>query len=149
MEEDAFREALAELSERQCGFERALLSRKHGCSHLEMFYIANRRGCNCKTEGAAKKCEVMLDHLRDKAKFVLQLKQIVLPLPHAKEIKVQMGGLTGLNHLLDIDSNNVFDIHNLVEQIYQKYPNLSDMPFQNIMTEIQNIQTRRPKKTRK
>jgi hypothetical protein len=146
MEEDAFKSALTEINDRKCGFERALLSRKHGCSLLEMFYIANRRGCNCKTEANAIECDAMLNLLRDKAKFVLHLKEIVLPLPHAKEIKIQMGGLTGLNKLMGIESSNVFDIHNLIAQINEKFEDLDTIPMQDIMTEIQKIQTRRPKK---
>ncbi len=148
MEEDAFKSILQEVNERKCAFEKALLLRRFACSQSEMFYIANRRGCNCKNDLSAQRCQEVLQEIRQQSKFVLHLREIVLPLPHAHEIRVQIGGLLGLNKVIHNKVESTMDINLLIEQTLEKYPNMQNFPFNHVVSEVQKVQSRRKKKPR-
>ncbi|HEY9199837.1 MAG TPA: hypothetical protein VIR60_10760 [Gammaproteobacteria bacterium] len=145
MEEDEYRSTYAAVNERRCVLEKALNSRTVTCSHSERFYLADREAVGCKSDPAQRRCQELLTRMREGARFSLQMTHIGGPLPHNKEIKVQVGGLQGLQALLapeQADSSTVEDVFGLLNAAELRFGALSAFPYQDMIKHITRYQGR-------
>lgn len=151
MEEGEFRKTYNEIRELSCPFEKTLLSRQCGCARAERFNLAEREGVSCTAWTAQKNCMTLLGLLRDNARFALGLTAITGPLPHGNEVKVQTGGLLGLQQAVHpgLASPRVEDIHALVVAGQQKFGSLERLPFPDIVKAISAYQGRRRRASRR
>jgi hypothetical protein len=145
VEEDQFRTTYRTLNERRCIFEKAVLSRRCGCLCARRFYLADREGVACEAEPAHRRCARLIALLRENARFALKLASVESELPHAKEIKVQTGGLLGLQRIVrpELDAANVVDIAGLVALGERTYGTLERFPFREIVKSIIAFEGRR------
>jgi len=145
MDENEYRDTYHDFNQQRCLFEKSILSRKTMCEYAHRFCLADREGVGCREKSAFVLCKDLLTQLRNNARFALKQTNVDEPLPHAKEIKIQTGGLLGLKSLLD-DSNlseepseqnqlieNIFD---LVQQAISKYGDLNALPYDEIARKI-------------
>ncbi|MEO6974952.1 MAG: hypothetical protein ABI144_03620 [Gallionella sp.] len=72
------------------------------------------------------------DLLRRNFTFALGKLHIDGPLPHAKEMRMQCGGLKGLQYMLD-GNEEVSDVAALIGMAQQRYGNLAELPFSLIV----------------
>ncbi len=100
MDETAFRQARAAIVDRPCAFEKALLTGCGTCSRAQRRNIAERETIDCRDAEAHAGCAALLGLLRQQATFTLHLTRPEPRLPHAQEMKVQCGGLAGLQRAL-------------------------------------------------
>lgn len=145
MEEDEYRSTYRAVNERRCVLEMALNTRKVACSHSERFYLADREGVGCKSDAAQRRCQDLLTRMREGARFALQMTHIGRPLPHNKEIKVQAGGLLGLQaqlHPEQVDEDEVSDVFGLLNAAEQRYGTPANFPYQDIIKHITRFQGR-------
>lgn len=145
MEEDEYRSTYAAVNERRCVLEKALNSRTVTCSHSERFYLADREGVGCKSDAAQRRCLNLLTRMRDGARFALQMTHIGGPLPHNKEIKVQVGGLLGLQaqlHPERTEAAAVEDVFGLVNAAEQRFGAVTAFPYQDMVKHITRYQGR-------
>lgn len=139
MEEREYREIYSAINERRCPYEKAINSRRCNCSQSRRFNLANREGVACKSEAGNLLCNDLLNIMRQKARFSLHVTHATSPLPHAKEIKVQVGGLLGLQKLVypqAADASTVGDIYGLTNTALGHYVSLSELPFAEIVQSI-------------
>ncbi|MDH3281453.1 MAG: hypothetical protein OEQ18_10035, partial [Gammaproteobacteria bacterium] len=71
-------------------------------------------------------------------------------LPHAKALKIQCGGLLGLQRALDPyeESPRVNNIFGLVKRALLRYKDLPSFPFAEIVREVSTYSARRSRNTR-
>ncbi len=146
MEEDEYRSTYNSVNERRCVLEKALNSRKVTCSHSQRLFLADREAVACNSDAAQQRCIILLGRLRDSARFSLQMTHIGGPLPHNKEIKVQTGGLLGLQaqiHPELADAEDVADVFGLINEAEIRYGGLADFPYSDIIQHITRFQGRR------
>jgi hypothetical protein len=139
MEEREYREIYSAINERRCPYEKAINSRRCNCSQSRRFNLANREGVACKSAAGNLLCNELLNIMRRKARFSLHVTHATSPLPHAKEIKVQVGGLLGLQKLMDPqagDASTVDDIYGLTNTALGRYTSLDELPFEEIVQSI-------------
>lgn len=139
MEEQKYREIYSAINERRCPYEKAINSRRCNCSQSKRFNLANREGVACKSAPGNLLCNELLKIMRQKARFSLHVTHATSPLPHAKEIKVQVGGLLGLQKAMDTqaaDVSTVDDIYRLTNAALGHYVSLADLPYEEIMQSI-------------
>lgn len=139
MEENQYRDIYHSINPRRCVFEKTIQSRRCHCSQAHRFCLADREGVSCNTEAAQQRCRLLLDTLRGKAIFAMHLTRIEGALPHAKEVKIQNGGLLGLQ--LQIDpahqpQHPITDIHRLLDQAVAQYQSLDNFPYDEIVKQI-------------
>jgi len=148
MDEDSYRQAYERINTAPCAFEKGILSLKCKCSYQHMFRLADRHGVGCTDAVKQQQCVVFLNHLRKQTRFIFKI-NIDGPLPHNKEIKVQNGGMLGVQQLLlgDFEKQEVEDIAGLMEQSINLYGSIEDIPYNLIMPSVTNFQTR-PKRKR-
>jgi hypothetical protein len=132
MDETAYRQALTTSNPRYCPFEKSVLTHCAACSRAEKHNIAEREIVACNDEEARGRCIVVRDLLRQNFTFALGKLHIDGPLPHAKEMRMQCGGLKGLQYMLDGNAE-VSDVAALLKMAQQRYGNLAELPFSLIV----------------
>ena len=152
MDETEYRQTYRAVNEQRCIFEKAINARRCTCSLSQRFNLADREGVACSSAAGANRCKHLLELLRKNAKFALQMTNVPGPLPHAKEVKVQIGGLLGLQKLLDpslLDEALVHDINGLAETALQQYQTLENLPYSEIVKSVVTFEGRPRRQSRK
>ncbi len=148
MDEDSYKQAYERINTAPCVFEKGILSQKCHCAYQQVFRLADRHGVACQDALRQQHCAVFLDHLRQQTRFIFKI-DIDGPLPHNKEIKVQNGGMLGMQKLMleDASSEEVEDIAALIQRAIQLYGDIRQVPYNLIMPSVTQYQTR-PKRGR-
>lgn len=149
MDEDNYREAYERINKAPCVFEKGILSLKCQCVYQHMFRLADRHGVACTDVVMQQNCKGFLDHLRRQTRFVFKI-NIDGPLPHNKEIKVQNGGMLGVQKLLvdGTEKDTVEDIAGLMQGSIEVYGGIESIPYNLIMPSVTSYETR-PKRKKK
>ena len=121
------------------------MSAQCACEMATRFSVAEQMGVNCRSDIARNNCITLLALMRSRARFALKVTDTSDSLPFGKEMKVMIGGLTGLQRLLttEPDAARVDNIHSLVQQAQQKYGSLDALPYQEIVKSITAFQSKR------
>jgi hypothetical protein len=156
VEENEYRETYEGVNALPCVFQRGMLARCCDCSQARRLYLAEREAVACNAQGTHIDCATLLDLLHDKARFVLQQSRVDAPLPHAKELRVQCGGLSGVAATLASAAQptdrepeqpaqppSVDDVQSLVREARRQYGQLRQLPLQDIIQTIARFQSRR------
>ena len=152
MDETEYRQTYHEVNERRCVFEKAINARRCTCDLSQRFNLADREGVSCTSETGAIRCRQLLVLLRDNARFALQMTNVPGPLPHAKEVKVQIGGMLGLQKLLRpemINDDLVHDINGLAEVAIQRFNSLDNLPYSEIVKSVVSFEGRLRRRSQK
>ena len=149
MDELHYRSTYSDINPQRCVFEKAINSRVCNCNKSQRFNLADREGVACKSNAALKRCELLIKHLHENARFTLQ-RLDVEKLGHAQEIKIQNGGLLGLQEQLNtLGLESVADIDNVLSEAEKKFNSLEKLPYSKIMQVIHAYQIRPNRKARK
>lgn len=151
MDEQEYRNTYHSINERRCVYEKTINSRRCTCNKSQRFHLADREGIACKSATGNALCSTLLNSMRSQARFALQLTHADSPLPHAKEIKVQTGGLLGLQGLLRPElaaETNINNAIGLIEDAIAQYGNLESIPYGIIVQAIVKFEGRK-KRTHK
>lgn len=151
MDQDLFRKTYHEVNERFCAYEKSILTNKCHCSQAERFCIAEREGVHCKSDEAQADCLELLEYLRDQARFALKSSEDRATIPHGKAMKVQVGGLRGLQAALAPDEeppDTIDDIHATITSAINRFGGLANLPMQVIIQQISAYKGRTPSRLR-
>ena len=132
MDELAFREILSGAVVRPCPFERAILRSCADCQCAERLQIAEREAVRCQTEGSHARCVALYGHLRRSFTFALGVLRIDTPLPHGQEMRVQCGGLKGLQQTLNGDTE-VENVDELLTRALRQWGETEDIPYSDVV----------------
>lgn len=142
MDEKAFMHTLGAVVPKPCAFEKAILSRRCACTLADKRYVAEREIVACQVMQEREKCNDLLTLLRQGSAFALKLTHIAPQLSYAQEVKVQCGGLLGLQLEMD-GTDEVGDVHALVESARQKFGSFEEVPYSRIVQSVVNFQVRK------
>ncbi|MDY6979283.1 MAG: hypothetical protein SV201_05340 [Pseudomonadota bacterium] len=145
MEEDEYRSTYHEINERRCIFEKSINSRRSTCEHGRRFNLADREGVACSSEAGNARCQAFLELMRKNASFALQQLHIDGPLPHAKEVKVQTGGLLGLQAQLYPEKEQAGQVENIagiLRDAQDRYGEFGHLPFTELVKTIVRFEGR-------
>jgi hypothetical protein len=145
MDEQEYKDTYRALNEIACPFEKSILSRQCGCEYAQRFHLADREGVGCCSAPAQVHCVALLALLHRNAQFALKTTQVLEGLPHAKEMKVQVGGLLGLQGILfpQEEGRQVQNIFRLIQAARETYVDLESLPYQRVVKAIAGYQGRR------
>jgi hypothetical protein len=139
MDEAAFRAARGTANPQPCVFEKALLAGCAGCELAVRRAVAEREAIACSSPVARTNCDTLLAMLRERSAFALKLPPGA-PLPHALTMKLQGGGLRGLQQAVDpLES----DVHRLVATARERHGALAHLPWPDIVAAVLAWQGRR------
>jgi hypothetical protein len=146
MEEQQYKDTYQAVNERRCVFEKTINSRRSTCSKSVRFHLADREGVSCKSASGNALCTELLARMRSNARFALHITHADGPLPHAKEIRVQTGGLLGLQGLVCPpleERQNVEDIITILDMALQRFSSLEQLPYDIIVQGVVKFEGRR------
>ena len=147
MEENEYKSTYSEIANIRCEFEKALTNNKAKCSHSRHFWLADREGYACKSRESSAKCRELLGLLRENSRFILKLQQAGDKLPHNMEIRVQAGGLFGIQSLFTTGQlDRIENIFALVEQAEIEFGSFEMMPFSQVVQSVSRYQGRKSRK---
>ena len=132
MDENAYRQVLSASIARPCPFGKSILTRRVSCSLAEKHNVAERELVACSDETSLERCVELHDALRHNFAFALHRRDTPEPLTHAQEMRVQCGGLKGLQYAMD-ESDEVRDVAGLVALAIQKFGGLAEFPYSLIV----------------
>lgn len=145
MDEREFKKAFKDVNDAPCVFAKAILRRCCRCSRSQKLFIAEREAVACKSPGGRQRCAEVLGVLHGKATFALRLPHPEAVLPHGKELKVQCGGMLGLQQALlpdQADADTVEDIIDLLENAIEDYGSVEALPYSEVVKGITGFQPR-------
>lgn len=140
--EDAYREARQSVNPTPCAFEKGVLARCIDCSKAEKHLLAERETVNCGDAAAQARCMSLKLLLRSQSAFALRITSTSAPLPHAKELKIQCGGLKGLQKATD-GLDDVTDAVALIDAALSRHGALEALPFSEIVQGVVHFAARR------
>jgi len=145
MDEDQYRSIYRSVNQHKCVFEKAINARRCNCSCARRFNLADREGVACDSGKRYEDCLKLLLQLRQNASFALRVARIDGQLPHANEIRVQAGGLSGLQQVVlkqDPTVPDMNDIDGLLGAAEQQFGQIEDFPYPEIIKAITRFKGR-------
>ena len=145
VDEAAYRNTREQVVNLPCVFQGALLARATVCELAAKQSLAEREVLSCKQPTAHINCETLSGLFHERATFPLHLHPSA-PITHAMEMRLQCGGLQGLQKVLTAAKT---DVHQLVCQAQAEQGSLTGLPWAQIVESIVSWQPRKrnaPKK---
>ena len=170
MDESAFRSARVTLAPQPCAFQNAMLAGVCDCPLAARRNIAERESVACAAPAAREQCAQLCALLRQNSAFALKLAQVDGPLPHSKEMKVECGGLLGVQRAIAAtvpaadeapaagtpgqstvaagERPSLADVHRLVQACSRKFGGFAKLPYSIIVQSVVAFQIRRRRPVR-
>lgn len=149
MDEDAYRSTYNEVNTRRCVYEKALHTRRCFCALSTRFNLADREGVACESLAAHHDCQGFLDQLRGQTRFVFAQNTPDQPLGHAQALKLQHGGLLGLQQAVRGEEDaqeTIEDVSALIRQALSRYADLAGFPYDEIIRSVSAFKGRQSKR---
>lgn len=130
-----------------CPFEKAILGARCTCELSARRVVAERLNAGCRDADAARRCRELLALLYERARFALKASGPIETLPFGKKMKVMVGGLSGLQAMIDpvAPPEPVKNVHRLVTRALECYGSLEQLPSTDIVKAVQATTGRRPR----
>jgi hypothetical protein len=143
MDEKEYKEVYTSLASIPCLYEKSILALKITCAQSSLKNIAEREVVTCSSINYQIRCKAWLRLIREKSQFALQLSTIAGPLPHAKELKVQVGGIRGLNLVLGQMPNEMdLGVSDALDAAVEKFTDLAAVPFEQVVQAVAQFKGR-------
>ena len=119
------------MEEYKCAFSNTLVTNQFGCE--QGMQVTRRDGPDvaCLSEAAHRRCEMLFERMKQVALPAFGVEDDLLSMPHSVLVKIQFGGLLGLQRLVENgaeDSGNVANIHDLVGRAIEMHGSLEAIP---------------------
>ncbi len=132
MDEAAFREIASGMVARPCPFARSILHSCAACLRAERIQIAEREVVGCLEPVSHSRCGELHAHLRRSFSFALGTRRTDGTLPHAQEMRVQCGGLKGLQNALN-GGTEVGNVDELLGNALWRWGRVEDIPYSEVV----------------
>ena len=107
------------MEEHKCPFSAPLITRQFGCAHAQEVIHRGGAEINCTDAAAHARCDLLFQRMKAAALPAFGVEDDLLSMPHSVLVKIQYGGLLGLQRLLRTASQvgeRVDDIQALVAE---------------------------------
>lgn len=129
----------------KCVFSAPLITRHSGCA---LAREVTRRGgpeIACTDEAAQAACAQLFDHLKTAALPAFGVEDDLLSMPHSVLVKIQHGGLLGLQRLVQggaAGDGRIDNIQQLVAAAHRQFGEMAAIPADTIVPDITAFKTR-------
>jgi hypothetical protein len=130
----------------KCPFKRVLLPGDFGCRHATV--VTRREGPDiaCGSAPAQSLCAEVLTRLKQQGLPALGHTDDLTELPHGVAMKVQMGGLLGLQRLAGVaaaDPKVVADVGGVVTAAVERYRGAPAIPYADLIEDMSAFHLKR------
>jgi hypothetical protein len=126
-----------------CPFSATLVKRDFNCTHAD--HVVRRGGAEiaCQSIEVHAECCAIHAKIRQRALSAMGLEDDLLTVPHAVLVKIQYGGLLGLQAVMENQIEVTDDIAALISRVRQRYADLDTLPFESINSMIESYRLSR------
>lgn len=132
------------MEEHKCAFSNTLVTNQFAC---EKGVQVTRRGgpdVACTSEEAHLRCEQLFQRMKTAALPAFGVEDDLLSMPHSVLVKIQFGGLLGLQRLLcGAGSGEVKNIHALIDQAVDRFNGLESISYSALVDDMTSYKLRR------
>lgn len=132
------------MEEYKCAFNATLMGDQFGCAHAR--HVVRRGGPDVACTGSAghERCRRLFELLKASALPAFGVEDDLLSMPHSTLVKIQFGGLLGIQRLLgdNAETATVTDINSLVDRAENRFGGLETVPCEQIHTDITGYKIR-------
>ena len=120
----------------RCAFSQPLLQEAFGCRNA--LAITRRGGPEvcCTSDAAHADCAALFERMKAAALTAMGMVDDPVQMPHSVVVKVQFGGLLGLQALVDAPADRVEDIVSLVGQVLARFGDPATLPYDKLAEDI-------------
>ena len=133
------------MEEHKCPFQVPQIKKDLACTlGIE---VTRRDGAAiaCQSSVASRHCCELYEHLKQVGLEAFDMNDDLLEVPQSLYIKVQYGGLLGLQRLLGNARQDIADISSLVAQLHERYDTIDNVPCEQVQADIKSHTVRRKK----
>ncbi len=131
----------------KCAFCNTLITEHYSCSNASNVVRRGGNEISCSVPEASKKCEIIYKSLKQVAAPAFDVDDDLLNMPHGIMVKIQHGGLLGLNAIVTGTSENkISDISKLITDTEIKFKNFDSIPYESTINFITSYKVRARRK---
>jgi hypothetical protein len=127
----------------KCPFSAPLVTHLFGCSRAQEVVRRGGAEIDCTDAAASDRCLRLFDRLKAAALPAFGVEDDLLTMPHSVLVKIQHGGLLGLQRLVSgasADVDHIDDVDALVTGVGMRYGD--SLPLDEVVVDITTYKTR-------
>ena len=134
------------MAEYKCAFSSTMMKNQFGCECA--MQVTRRSGPDiaCANELSSNRCQHLYEQLKQIALPAFGVEDDLLSMPHSVMVKVQFGGLLGIQRLVAAratDIERVENINQLVEHAINQFGSLNNIPYNKTVDLITSYKIKR------
>ena len=132
-----------------CPFSATLVKDDFGCKQATKIIRRGGSEIACSSADAQLRCTNLFQKLKDTALPEFEVEDDLLQVPHGVLVKIQFGGLLGLQRISNADetaASDIRDIDALLEATIETYGSMNNIPFNSLCEDITNYKLTRRRK---
>lgn len=132
--------------ERKCAFSGTLITHQFGCENAE--HVTRRGGPDvaCTSLTAQQRCESLFQRMKQVAMPAFGVEDDLLSMPHSVLMKIQFGGLLGLQQAIEKAATAATEVQNvdaLIGRALEEYGGMDAIPCQMFVDDMTAYQLKR------
>jgi hypothetical protein len=134
------------MTEYKCAFSNTLVTNQFGCEKAQQVTRRGGPDIACASDDAHQRCESLFQRMKQAALPAFGVEDDLLSMPHSVLVKIQFGGLLGVQRLLEngvAASAEVKNIHDLVGRAVESYGGLDAIPCRTFVEDMTSYQLKR------
>jgi hypothetical protein len=134
------------MQEYKCAFSNTLVTGQFACENGKSVTRRDGPDVVCASEEAHQRCERLFQRMKQAGLPAFGVEDDLLSMPHSVLVKIQLGGLLGLQRSLGgntAESAVVNNIHGLVVQAIGNYGGLDAVPCQAFVEDMTSYKLKR------
>ena len=122
-----------------CPFSATLVKDDFGCKQATKIIRRGGSEIACSSADAQLRCSELFQKLKDTALPEFEVEDDLLQVPHGVLVKIQFGGLLGLQRIINANAtveSGVRNIDTLLEASIKTYGSIDNIPFSSLCEDI-------------
>ena len=127
----------------KCAFAATLMGGEFAC--IKAIPVTRRAGPDmaCTDHAAHERCAALFEKLKSIALPAMGYEDDLLSMPHSALVKIQFGGLQGLQRLIGEGEGGIEDINALVDRVLARYGGDASPPYAELAKDISGYKLKR------
>jgi hypothetical protein len=127
----------------KCPFAVPLTKGQVGCRNAQEVVRRGGSEYDCQSPAHHAVCTELFARLKREALPAFGVEDDLTLMPHSVLVKIQAGGLMGLNRLLGGATRSIEDVADLIDRVQERYGSLVQMPYADILGDMTSYKLER------
>ncbi|MDW3096158.1 MAG: hypothetical protein R8G33_10835 [Gammaproteobacteria bacterium] len=130
-----------------CVFALTQIANEFSCQYGDL--VTRRAGPDiaCQSDQHQQQCLCVYEKLKQVGLDSFEYEDDLTQVPHGVWVKIQFGGLLGIQRVLqNRNDNKVDNITGVIQALYTEYNEIESFPYKKVVSDMQGYRTRRRRK---